>query len=79
MNLSDREISRAEAEKTLIEPEVIAPVQAPRSLYMRRYFDRVLLQEMLLCIVVEETIEEIVVVTVYKTSKIAKYLRGPTP
>jgi hypothetical protein len=54
-NLTDREIDRTEAKKTLAEPELIAPGQPPRQVLMRRYFDRLLQQEMLLRIVVEDT------------------------
>jgi hypothetical protein len=43
---------------------------------MRRYFDPVLKREMLLRVVVEETIGETSVVTVYKTSRMDKYLKG---
>jgi hypothetical protein len=43
---------------------------------MRRYFDRSLHQEMLMRMIVEETTDEIVVVTLYKTSQIEKYLKG---
>ncbi len=42
---------------------------------MRRYHDTDLGQIMLLRIVIEETAEERVVVTIYKTSRIANYLR----
>ena len=42
---------------------------------VRRYRDRVLDQDMLLCLVIEETMEETVVVTVFKTSQLDKYLR----
>ena len=34
---------------------------------------------MLLCLIVEETPDELVVVTVYQTSQIAKYLKGMQP
>ena len=54
-NLSEREIDREEAEKTLANPEVMEPNQPKRSLFMRRYFGKVLEQEMLLIIVVEDT------------------------
>jgi hypothetical protein len=74
-NLSEREVGREEAEKTLADPEVIAPSQSGRSLFMRRYFDNVLGKEMLLIIVVEDTEVERVVVTVFKTSQISKYLK----
>jgi hypothetical protein len=43
---------------------------------MRRYFDQVLQQEMLLRLVLEETMAETVVITVYKTSQMKKYLKG---
>jgi len=42
---------------------------------MRVYFDPVLQKEMLLRVVVEETADELVVVTVYKTSQIDRYLK----
>ena len=40
---------------------------------MRRYFDAVLQTEMLLRVVAEETEAELVIVTLYKTSKFKKY------
>lgn len=46
---------------------------------MRRYFDQVLQQEILLRMVVEDTATERVVITVYKTSQVAKYLKGLRP
>ena len=78
-NLVDREVARAEAERTLAQPEFIVPGQPPRLVYMRRYFDSLLQQEMLLRVIIEETIGEIVVVSVYKTSQITRYLKGVTP
>ena len=45
---------------------------------MRRYFDGVLHQEMLIRIVVEDGSDDTVVVTIYKTSQIDKYLKGST-
>lgn len=78
-NLADREIDRADAEKTLAEPELVVPGQPPRQVLMRRYFDKLLQQEMLLRIVVEDTVSERVVVTVYKTAQLGKYLKGGAP
>ena len=78
-NLADREIDRAAAEKTLANPEFVVPGQLPRLVLMRRYFDPVLQQEMLLRMVVEDTSTERIVITVYKTSQIAKYLKGLGP
>ena len=78
-NLTDREIDRTEADKTLAEPELVAPGQQPRQVLMRRYFDQLLQQEMLLRIVVEDAASERIVVTVYKTAQLNKYLKGRTP
>ncbi len=78
-NLTDREIDRTEADKTLAQPDLIALGQPPRQVLMRRYFDRILQQEMLLRVVVEDTASERIVVTVYKTAQLSKYLKGSTP
>ncbi len=78
-NLTDREIERVEADKTLDDPEFEVPGQPPRRVLMRRYFDQVLQQEMLLRIVVEDTETERVVITLYKTSQLNKYLKGLRP
>jgi hypothetical protein len=75
-NLADRELDRAEADKTLENPDFELPGKGSRLVLMRRYFDQFLQQEMLLRIVVEDTATERVVVTVYKTSQIEKYLKG---
>ena len=75
-NLGEREIDRSEVELTLRNPEDIVPDPPAREVYMRRYFDRVLQQEMPMRLVVEQTESESVVVTVYKTSQIARYLKG---
>ncbi len=64
---------REQAEQTLAAPDRIAPGKSPRVIYQRRYHDALLGEEMLLRLVVEETEMELVVVTVYKTSKIRKY------
>jgi hypothetical protein len=46
---------------------------------MRRYFDRLLQQQMLLRIVVEDTASERLAVTLYKTAQLSKYLKGRAP
>lgn len=75
-NLVDREVDRTEVEITLQSPDFEVPSKSSRRVLMRRYFDNVLKQKMLLRIVVEETATEIVVITIYKTSQINKYLKG---
>ena len=57
-------------EQTITQSDSIVPRQPPRSIFMRRYFDEILETEMLLRVVVEETDAELVVVTLYKTSKV---------
>ena len=75
-NLADREIPRDEAERTLAEPEMVSPARQPRRFLMRRYFDVRLQQEMLLRLLVEDAPAEDVVITVYSTSEIDKYMKG---
>jgi hypothetical protein len=76
LNLRDREISEEEVERALQQPEFVTPGYANREIYMRRYQDGVLAQEMLLRVIVEETETERVIVTVHKTSQIERYLKG---
>lgn len=75
-NLQEREIERTVADRVLQRPVFVVPGQPPRQICMGRYFDAVLNREMLLRIVVEETETEKVVITLYKTSQIEKYLKG---
>jgi len=82
-NLRDRRIDREEAEKVLREPAATTEGRWGREVLMGVYFDRELGERMLLRIVVEEVAGEPVVVTVYKTSRIGKYVsvtdRGEEP
>ncbi len=77
--LVDRDIDRAEVDRALAAPEFIVPDVPPREVLMRRYFDVGLGQQMLLRVVVEDAVNERVVVTIYKTSQLRKYLRGIVP
>ncbi|NQS97893.1 MAG: DUF4258 domain-containing protein [candidate division Zixibacteria bacterium] len=74
-SLSDREIKREEVEIALRSPDLVEQSWGNRSILMRKYYDSILQQAMLLRVVVEESIEELVVVTVYKTSQINRYTR----
>jgi hypothetical protein len=78
-NLAEREIDRAEAERALAAPDRVTLGHGGRQLLLRRYDDPLLRQPMLLCVVVEDTPGGPVVVTVYKTSKLDKYLQRGTP
>jgi hypothetical protein len=78
-NLLDREIEREQADRTLAASELIAPGQAGRTFFMRCYFGTHSQQEMLRRIILEETTEEIVVVTICQTSQIDRYPKGHLP
>lgn len=78
-NLDAREIPRAEADQALAAPERVETVTQSRTIYMRRYHDPRLGQQMLLRAVVEEEQEHRLVITVYITSKIGKYMKGVSP
>ena len=73
-NLKAREIAREEAETTIREPARRESGRPPREIVMRPYSDRVTGETMLLRAVIEETEKEIAVITLYKTSKLKKYL-----
>jgi hypothetical protein len=73
--LLEREVELEEAQQTLTNPDKILAAEAPRMIYQRRYFDRMLGQDMLLRLVVEESDAELLVVTVYRTSRLDKYRR----
>jgi hypothetical protein len=74
-NLTEREIDRSEVEATHRNPELVVPDAPAREVYMRRYSDRVLQKEMLMRMVVEHTESETVVVTVYKTPQMERYMK----
>jgi hypothetical protein len=77
--LIDRSIGQAEVEHTIAAPELTVIDPPRRSILMRRYFDMALGREMLLRVFVEETTVERVVITVYKTSQITRYLERNEP
>ena len=68
-----REVQENEVERTIARPDSTVLGHRRRRVFMRRYFDAILETEMLLRVVVEERDEELTVVTLYKTSKFAKY------
>ena len=68
--LAEREIDREEAERTLTGPTSTLPGLGNRTVHVHKYHDRVLDQKMLLCVVTEDHGDEVVIVTIYKTSKI---------
>lgn len=75
-NLSDREIDKEEAEKAIRKPELTVSDPPGREIRMRRYYDTLLGKEMLLRVVIAEMPTEVVVITIYKSSQISRYLRG---
>jgi len=75
--LVNREVDRSEVERTLEHPDEVVGAYPGRDIYQRCYYDKILGQEMLLRVVVEETASELIVVTLYKTSQLARYARRP--
>ena len=78
-NLVAREISRADAETAIRQPVRREPGRPPREIVSWVYSDTVTGETMLLRAVMEETEHEIAVITLYKTSKLKKYLPKETP
>jgi len=75
-NLVDREIDEIEVLRTISEPEFITPSGRNRRIMMRFYFDETLQQKMLMRVVVDEFEDESVIVTLYKTSRGERYIKG---
>ena len=73
-NLVAREISVADAEAAIRQPDRREPGRPPREVVNRVYSDTVTGETMLLRAIIEETASEIVVITLYKTSILKKYL-----
>lgn len=73
-NLKTREILREEAEAAIRNPARREASGAPREVVTRSFYDKVTGETMLLRAVIEESESEIAVVTLYKTSKLKKYL-----
>jgi len=74
-NIIDREISIDFMYNTINNPDNKLIQGNNRYIYMKLYYDELLSEEMLLRVVIEEDIDKITVITVYKTSKIDKYLK----
>jgi len=68
-------VEREEAEQTLTHPDEILPGEQLRMIYQRVYFDKMLGQDMLVRLVVEEGKKEQAIVTIYKSSRLHKYRR----
>lgn len=71
-----RDVDPEEVHLTIIAPEFVVSSVPPRRIHMRRYVATRSGKTMLIRVVLEETPTEIVILTVYLTSKVAKYLRG---
>ena len=74
--MEDRHIEISDVEKTLNAPDMVAIDPPLRAVFMRRYMASDLGRVMLLRVVVEETSTERVIITVYRTSQIDRYLKG---
>jgi hypothetical protein len=72
--LVDRGISRSEVEAAIRGPDRRELARPPREVVSRAYLDKVADGRMLLRVFIEESELEISVITLYKTSKLKKYL-----
>ena len=72
-NLIDREIPIVEVQQTIENPSWREQSYGERTILMRLYYDAALDQEMLLRVVVDQSSESFLVITVYKTSKFKRY------
>jgi hypothetical protein len=69
-----RDIADETVLTTIERPQERIPAGRGRHIYQGRYFDTIEQKEMLLRVVVEVHGDDLVVVSVYRTSKIGKYL-----
>ncbi|MDP1676763.1 MAG: DUF4258 domain-containing protein [Bacteroidota bacterium] len=74
-SIADRSISHQLVETAINYPDEIVSGYDSRFVYMKKFFDNELNQQMLLRVIVEERSSELVVITVYKTSHIDRYLK----
>jgi hypothetical protein len=74
--LNWRRLDPEEVRLTVVAPEFVVQSVPPRRFHMRRYTDVGTGKTMLLRVAIEETDTELVVLTVYRTSKLQKYLKG---
>ena len=78
LELEERQISREMALQVVRAPQEKVPGHSGRWVYQSRFFDTVHSQEMLLRVVIEEREGQLLIVSIYKTSKIDKYWQeGP--
>jgi hypothetical protein len=74
--LAAREVEETDVHLTIVDPEFVVQGVPPRRIHMRRFVNADSGKAMLLRVIIEETPIELVVLTVYRTTKVRKYLRG---
>ena len=74
--LVERRVSKEFVLEVLENPDQQVPGDFERTVYHKRYFDTIHNEELLLRIVVEEQEDYVLVMSVYKTSKMRKYWSG---
>ncbi len=78
--MGQRSVDEGHIKRVLENPEQSFDSGADRKIYQSRYLDEAEGKQMLLRVVAEPRLNEIYIVTVYKTSKIEKYLgKGNQP
>lgn len=68
-----RDIPREIVLNTIENPQQRMDVGRGRQIYQSQYFDPIEQQDMLMRVIVEPSDEDLIVISVYKTSKIRKY------
>lgn len=68
-----RDIPREEVLNTIESPQQRIDSRRGRQLYQSRYFDSVEQKDMIIRAIVEPQGDDLIVISVYKTSKIEKY------
>ena len=74
--LRQRQIARELVNQVALEPQQRVEGYLGRRIHQSKFFDPILSKEMLLRIVVEATEGQLLIMTVYKTSRIEKYWQG---
>jgi hypothetical protein len=73
-SLRDRSIEKEVIISTIQFPDAVSEGYDGRKVFSKKYYDGSLSQEMLVRAIVEESSEEFIVITVYKVSRISRYL-----
>ncbi len=75
-SIEERQIPREWIEQIIASPQQIVPEHAGRNAYQTQFIDETSSRPFLVRVIVEEQGGGLIVVTAYRTTKIAKYWRS---